>query len=80
MTHAAEIVGQLQEHACTAVAALEHDATFVTDDWSADSGALRGRGSTRVLAGGRVFEKGGVNTSSDRSSKATASLLPASAS
>jgi coproporphyrinogen III oxidase len=63
MTHAAEIVGQLQEHACAAVAALEHDATFVTDDWSADSGALRGRGSTRVLAGGRVFEKGGVNTS-----------------
>jgi coproporphyrinogen III oxidase len=63
MTQAAEMVEQLQEHVCAAVSALEGAASFVTDDWTSESGALHGRGSTRVLAGGDVFEKGGVNTS-----------------
>lgn len=63
MNQAAEVVGQLQEHACAAVAALEPATTFLTDDWTSESGMLRGRGSTRVLDGGNIFEKGGVNTS-----------------
>jgi coproporphyrinogen III oxidase len=60
---AVEIVEGLQERICAAASALEHSATFAKDDWSSDKEPLRGRGTTRVLAGGDVFEKGGINTS-----------------
>ena len=45
--------------------ALEPDGIVrMPDDWyRRKRRALRGHGSTRVLAGGDVFEKGGVNTS-----------------
>ena len=62
-SQAAAMVEQLQESICAATSAFEGSAAFVTDDWKSDAGSLRGRGSTRVLAGGDVFEKTGVNTS-----------------
>ena len=73
MTQAAEMVEQLQAHVCAAASALERSVSFAVDDWTSESKALRGRGSTRVLAGGDVFEKGGVNTSI-----VTGDTLPAS--
>jgi coproporphyrinogen III oxidase len=70
---AAALVGQLQERFCAEVVQLEERAEraggppaahFRVDAWENDgSHHLRGTGSTRVIAGGSVFEKGGVNTS-----------------
>jgi coproporphyrinogen III oxidase len=71
---AARLVGELQERYCARTLALEHafaerarvpGAGFRIDEWSSDgtNGTVSGRGSTRVIAGGAVFEKGGVNTS-----------------
>jgi coproporphyrinogen III oxidase len=73
MTLAETLVEQLQEYACATALTLERSASFVTDDWTSDTGRLHGRGSTRVLADGDVFEKGGVNTSI-----VTGETLPAS--
>jgi coproporphyrinogen III oxidase len=39
---------------------VDGQAVFLTDEWDREGG---GGGRTRVIAGGRVFEKGGVNTS-----------------
>lgn len=71
---AALLVSQLQENICAAVVHLERaiaarsagtpPADFTIDAWESDgSHGVRGAGSTRVIAGGAVFEKGGVNTS-----------------
>jgi coproporphyrinogen III oxidase len=72
---AAALVGALQEHVCeraiaTERAAAEADpalraAAFEEDVWTNDGaqGGISGRGSTRTIAGGAAFEKGGVNTS-----------------
>lgn len=62
-------VSNMQEHICTSLESLEMSAppdgehlpaTFVRDHWIRPSG---GEGSSCVLAGGRVFEKAGVNVS-----------------
>lgn len=50
----------LQDTICGALEALDGKAIFTTDEWERKHG---GGGRTRVIAGGRVFEKGGVNTS-----------------
>ncbi len=71
---AADLVRRLQDRICAGVIALEHaiaardDArpagTFFVDTWESDGmHSIRGTGSTRVIADGAVFEKGGVNTS-----------------
>ncbi len=70
---AAQLVSLLQERICAGVVALEQTIAdrgtrepggFVIDAWEGDgTGSIRGSGSTRVLAGGAAFEKGGVNTS-----------------
>jgi coproporphyrinogen III oxidase len=70
---AAALVAQLQERFCADVVQLEARAAkaggrpaaeFRVDAWENDgSHHLRGTGSTRVIADGAVFEKGGVNTS-----------------
>ncbi len=73
MTRATVMVDQLQEHMCDAALALDRAASFAIDDWTSETGALRGHGSTRILAGGDVFERGGVNTS-----VVTGDRLPAS--
>ncbi len=70
---AADLVRALQERICTGVVELEGRiaersgaaaASFAIDDWtSASSQTMRGRGSTRILAEGAAFERGGVGTS-----------------
>ena len=50
----------LQDRMCAALEGLDGKAAFITDEWEREQG---GGGRTRVIAGGRVFEKGGVNTS-----------------
>ena len=70
----AELVGELQERVCDAALAVERTigardgtaaAAFHVDAWQSDGapGAVSGRGSTRVIADGAAFEKGGANTS-----------------
>jgi coproporphyrinogen III oxidase len=72
---AIELVSALQDQICDGVAALERTvaahpggrpaAEFRVDVWEseADPMSIQGGGSTRVIANGAVFEKGGVNTS-----------------
>ncbi|MGZ6134404.1 MAG: coproporphyrinogen III oxidase, partial [Myxococcaceae bacterium] len=55
-----EFVEALQRSICSAVEAEEGGATFREDVWERPGG---GGGRTRVLEGGKVFEKGGVNVS-----------------
>jgi coproporphyrinogen III oxidase len=50
----------LQERICAALEGLDGKAAFITDEWEREHG---GGGKTRVISGGRVFEKAGVNTS-----------------
>lgn len=51
---------KLQESIVTRLAAIDPDVAIVTDKWDRDSG---GSGVSRVMSGGKVFEKGGVNFS-----------------
>jgi coproporphyrinogen III oxidase len=71
---AALLVGRLQEQICAGVVELERTiagrssgrtpADFFVDAWDSEGAhSVRGTGSTRVIADGVVFEKGGVNTS-----------------
>jgi len=53
-------VERLQDDICRALEAEDGGACFSEDRWQRSGG---GGGRTRVLAGGRVFEKGGVNVS-----------------
>lgn len=50
----------LQNNICTALEASDGQAKFMEDQWQRSEG---GGGKTRVIANGKVFEKGGVNTS-----------------
>lgn len=50
----------LQDEICRALESVEPEARFVEDSWVKESG---GGGRSRVLTGGQVFEKGGVNFS-----------------
>ena len=51
---------KLQEDICNALEALDPDANTVSDEWDREEG---GSGISRVISGGEVFEKGGVNCS-----------------
>ncbi|HWB94658.1 MAG TPA: oxygen-dependent coproporphyrinogen oxidase [Puia sp.] len=53
-------IHDLQAGICTALETLDGRAGFITDEWEREQG---GGGKTRVMQDGRVFEKGGVNTS-----------------
>jgi coproporphyrinogen III oxidase len=53
-------IHDLQEKICGELEKLDGKGLFVLDQWEREGG---GGGRTRVLAGGNVFEKGGVNTS-----------------
>jgi coproporphyrinogen III oxidase len=84
---AAALVGTLQERMCAMVIALEQRiaeragdrtaAEFAVDAWEngGRDGGIRGSGSTRVIANGAVFEKGGVNTSIVCGTKLPPSLI-----
>ncbi len=50
----------LQTRICTALEAFEPEVRFRSDVWTRSGG---GGGDTRVIEGGGLFEKGGVNTS-----------------
>jgi coproporphyrinogen III oxidase len=50
----------LQDSICAGLEAVDGKAVFVEDRWERPEG---GGGKTRVISGGSVFEKGGVNTS-----------------
>lgn len=50
----------LQDHICVSLEAFEPEIHFQEDAWDRPNG---GGGRTRVIAGGEVFEKGGVNFS-----------------
>jgi len=51
---------KLQDGICTALADLDGSSGFREDDWEREGG---GGGRTRVMEGGAVFEKAGVNFS-----------------
>lgn len=53
-------VHDLQNRICNALEQVDGQAAFKEDKWERPEG---GGGKTRVIAGGKVFEKGGVNTS-----------------
>ena len=50
----------LQDSICSGLEKIEGKATFQEDSWTREQG---GGGRTRVITGGEVFEKGGVNFS-----------------
>jgi coproporphyrinogen III oxidase len=56
----------LQDRICEKLSALDGEAAFAEDSWERAEG---GGGRTRVIADGRVFEKGGVNFSRVRGSQ-----------
>lgn len=62
----------LQDHICAELESLDGGETFREDQWKHDNG---GGGKTRVISGGGVFERGGVNFSHVRGAS-----LPESAS
>ena len=53
-------IKELQNTICAALEKADGKAVFVTDEWDREGG---GGGRTRVIAGGKVIDKGGVNTS-----------------
>src|SRR5260221_11085910 len=52
-------IQDLQEQICGALERLDGGARFVLDEWEREGG---GGGRTRVIAGGKGFEKGGGKT------------------
>jgi coproporphyrinogen III oxidase len=56
----AAFILDLQSRICTALEEIDGKEKFLSESWGRDGG---GGGLTRVIAGGNVFEKGGVNTS-----------------
>lgn len=55
-----DIVHDLQTEICKAVEVVDGSATFNEDKWVREEG---GGGITKIISGGAVIEKGGVNTS-----------------
>ena len=51
----------LQNDICDEFGSLDSKSSFDKDAWERDDG--RGRGITRVISNGSLFEKGGVNYS-----------------
>ena len=54
-------IHDLQNRICAVLEKTDGKAQFRQDDWERTAGG--GGGKTRIIAGGQVFEKGGVNTS-----------------
>jgi len=55
-----DYIHELQDHICQSIETCDGEARFREDKWDRPEG---GGGKTRVIANGKVFEKGGVNTS-----------------
>jgi coproporphyrinogen III oxidase len=56
----ADYIHSLQDSICAGLEGVDGKAKFFEDKWERPEG---GGGKTRVITGGNVFEKGGVNTS-----------------
>lgn len=56
----AELVRSIQDEICTELEKIDGQAKFEEDLWERPGG---GGGRTRIIRNGKVFEKGGVNTS-----------------
>ena len=55
-----EFINELQNTICVALESVDGLSKFREDEWEREEG---GGGKTRIIQGGNVFEKGGVNTS-----------------
>lgn len=55
-----QFIHTLQDDICTALEKIDGKGTFQEDAWQREGG---GGGKSRIIRGGNVFEKGGVNTS-----------------
>jgi coproporphyrinogen III oxidase len=55
-----EFIRQLQDHICSAIQEIDGEQSFREDNWIRPEG---GGGRSRIIAHGKVFEKGGVNIS-----------------
>ena len=55
-----DFIRGLQDRICIALEDLDGKASFNMDEWEREQG---GGGKTRIITNGRIFEKGGVNTS-----------------
>ncbi len=53
-------IHNLQNSICTSLEAIDQKGKFKEDLWKREEG---GGGKTRIMTGGHIFEKGGVNTS-----------------
>ena len=62
---ASELYKSVQTHICKALETVDGNALFRSDEWSRNDvkGGTGGGGLTRILSGGKVFEKAGVNFS-----------------
>ena len=62
---ASELYKSVQTHICKALETVDGGALFRSDEWTRTdpSGGPGGGGLTRILSGGKVFEKAGVNFS-----------------
>lgn len=62
---AAALYQSIQAHICKELEAVDGQATFISDQWKRPDlkGGHGGGGLTRILSGGKVFEKAGVNFS-----------------
>lgn len=58
-----EYIYGLQDSICTALETIDSQEKFREEQWQLSPDGTGGGGRTRVIAGGKVFEKGGVNTS-----------------
>jgi coproporphyrinogen III oxidase len=57
-----EFIQELQKDICAAIEQTDGSAFFIEDAWQREQGK-GGGGLTKVIQNGKVFEKGGVNTS-----------------
>jgi coproporphyrinogen III oxidase len=62
---ASQLFTDVQNHICKGLEELDGEGRFLNDSWQRTdrSGGDGGGGVTRILSGGRVFEKAGVNFS-----------------
>lgn len=64
-TRASQLFTDVQTHICKGLERIDGEGTFVSDSWQRTDhkGGNGGGGVTRILSGGKVFEKAGVNFS-----------------
>src|SRR6218665_2319326 len=55
-----QFIQSLQTQICSGLETEDGGASFESDEWQREGG---GGGLTRIIQNGKVFEKGGVNTS-----------------